>query len=132
MLIALIYIWIIIIRLKGTTYLNLALTVCLFLDSPTTLGTKNLVMRTYILPLKKNNGGTMKSQKITFLLKQKSLLNKVLQLQMDKLNYRRWYCSDQRALTHHFSHIFNVLNETSLGSKIQTVLGIWPRFISML
>ena len=45
-----------ILRQKGTEYFNLALRfiICLFLDLPNTLGTKNWVMRSYILPLKKS------------------------------------------------------------------------------
>ena len=42
-----------ILRLKAIIYLNLAVIVCLFLDSPTKLGTKNLVMSAYILRQKK-------------------------------------------------------------------------------
>ena len=54
-LIALFHICIIILRLKGTTYLFLALIICLFLASPITLGTKNLVMSTYISRFKMGN-----------------------------------------------------------------------------
>ena len=49
MLIALFYISIMILRLKATWYVNLAIILCLFLDTPTTLGTSNLVMSTYSL-----------------------------------------------------------------------------------
>ena len=51
-LIALFYICIMILRLKATSYLFLALMACIILDSPTTLGTQNLVMSAYILRLK--------------------------------------------------------------------------------
>ena len=55
-----------ILKLKGTVYLNLALVVCLLLDSPITLGTENFAMSTHNLRFRDSSSGLMKSKKNSF------------------------------------------------------------------
>ena len=126
MLLALFHICIIILRQKGTEYFNLALRfiICLFLDLPNTLGTKNWVMRSYILQLKTSYYWGPEVGKKYYFWKLKCRNKNDFFNSKLMISFTKGVMSLKTSQIINVSPILSSLNETLLGSKIQTVLGI--------